>query len=373
MKSSRFKARFYKKELFYFENHKPRIKKNRDGTLFSGHCKTKIIPAMLPEWYVYGRYYKLWGYMSVKGITDMKYIPNRHTNHYLKDDCLLISYGDKIVEIENGRGAICERFAGYHESVWGGEIIDILKGAREYSNYDIAPIIEQLKEKKEWLKNAYPDEFGGDKWDFDVDECFNKSFENKKDDFVYAINIMDKRFYGSMHELTAYIEILESENDSGIFTPYINAFKESDYGNKEVLVETSMGSKPILEKLIEISIGYVSVGIYDSDPQVPLTYIGDKKLDMDKIFMWEKIIIENGQYIRLIKPETENLRYSGEQPIIELPKDNCYLTYIIDNDGKVRIASTLYVAEKRYASAKDLNADTGLPEYDMLPFIKEIL
>ena len=33
---------------------------NDDGTLFSGCFKTKIRPTDLPEWYLYGRYYKRW-------------------------------------------------------------------------------------------------------------------------------------------------------------------------------------------------------------------------------------------------------------------------------------------------------------------------
>ena len=37
---------------------------NEDGTLFSGHYRTKIKPEDLPEWYLYGRYYKRFGYMS---------------------------------------------------------------------------------------------------------------------------------------------------------------------------------------------------------------------------------------------------------------------------------------------------------------------
>ena len=69
---------------------------NDDGTLFSGCFKTKIRPTDLPEWYLYGRYYKRWGYMSTKGIVDMVYRPNLHVNHFLKDDFLYISYKEKI-------------------------------------------------------------------------------------------------------------------------------------------------------------------------------------------------------------------------------------------------------------------------------------
>jgi len=69
---------------------------NEDGTLFSGRYKTKMHPTDLPDWYLYGRYYKRWGYMSTKGIVDMVYRPNLHVNHFLKDDFLYISYKEKI-------------------------------------------------------------------------------------------------------------------------------------------------------------------------------------------------------------------------------------------------------------------------------------
>ena len=102
----------------------------KDGTLFSGGTyPTKITAEDLPEWYVYGRYYKRFGYMSTKGITDLLYIPNRFSNHYLKDDCLLISYGGKIREtvISKG-GTVSGQYEGWDERVWGSEIVSILKG-----------------------------------------------------------------------------------------------------------------------------------------------------------------------------------------------------------------------------------------------------
>ena len=51
-------------------------------------------------------------------------------------------------------------------------MIDVLKGARAYSNYDISGIIQQLKEKKEWLIKEIPDEFGDGRLNFDVDAFF---------------------------------------------------------------------------------------------------------------------------------------------------------------------------------------------------------
>ena len=72
---------------------------NEDGYLFSQAIyPTKIKAEDLPEWYMYGRYYKCFGYLSAKGVVDMKYVPSRYSNHFLKDDFLFISYNSMISE-----------------------------------------------------------------------------------------------------------------------------------------------------------------------------------------------------------------------------------------------------------------------------------
>lgn len=148
---------------------------NEDGTLFSGHYRTKIKPEALPAWYLYGRYYKRFGYLSAKGITDMVYLPSRFSNHYLKDDCLLISYGGSITETSNPNISTYERFQGWDERVWGNEIITILRGARKYSGFDIAPFIEQLKQKKEYIIAEFPDPYDPERWNrIDVDDLFSE-------------------------------------------------------------------------------------------------------------------------------------------------------------------------------------------------------
>ena len=134
---SRFKSNLYTIERRVWRNHKLCWIQNDDFTLFSGHHKTKIKEEDLPEWYVFGRYYKLWGFLSTKGITDLQYIPNLWINHFLKDDCLLISYSGKIEEHPDSIGF--EKYSGVDERVWGNEILHVLKGARMFSQYDIVP------------------------------------------------------------------------------------------------------------------------------------------------------------------------------------------------------------------------------------------
>ena len=131
---SRFKSNLYTVERRVWRNHKLCWIQNDDFTLFSGHHKTKIKEEDLPEWYVFGRYYKLWGFLSTKGITDLQYIPNLWINHFLKDDCLLISYSGKIEEHPDSIGF--EKYSGVDERVWGNEILHVLKGARIFSEYD---------------------------------------------------------------------------------------------------------------------------------------------------------------------------------------------------------------------------------------------
>lgn len=171
--SNRFRNRLYTIENLKHVDGHLRYVTNDDGTLFSGPYRTKIKPEDLPEWYLHGRYYKRWGYMSAKGITDLVYIPSRFSNHYLKDDCLLISYGGSITETSDPNLSPCERYQGWNERVWGNEIITILRGARKYSGYNIEPFVEKLKWKKEFMQTEFPDQFDSERWKrINVDELF---------------------------------------------------------------------------------------------------------------------------------------------------------------------------------------------------------
>lgn len=173
---SRFKSKLYTVEHYVRKNHKYQKIQNEDGTLFSGHHKTKIFEDDLPEWYVYGRYYKMWGFLSTKGITDLLYVPNLWVNHFLKDDYLLISYGGKIEP--NPEINSFEKYTGFDERVWGNEILAVLKGAEKFSGYDISGIVQQLREKKRILIENHPDEFGPGRLDFDIDQWLASEYSS---------------------------------------------------------------------------------------------------------------------------------------------------------------------------------------------------
>ena len=144
--------------------------KNSDGTLFSNRQKTAIKPEDLPEWFLYGRYYKRFGYMSAKGIVDMVYVPTR-IGTFLKDDILFVSYKEPIAKITPSEDQFIhtafDEHAGYDLTVSGMEICNILKGAREYSGFDIAPIVKQIKERFKWLKENYARDYVDYNWDAD--------------------------------------------------------------------------------------------------------------------------------------------------------------------------------------------------------------
>lgn len=148
-----------------------------EGKLFSkAQYPTNITGGDLPESYIYGRFYKRWGYLNSAGVVDMRYKPNKFTNHMWKDDCLIISYTGQLGKEEKDYHFENEDFR-----IWGPEIIEILKGIRDYSGLDISGIIIQIKDKQKWLNSEYPDY----KYDTNIDELFEKpiyrydSFSNK--------------------------------------------------------------------------------------------------------------------------------------------------------------------------------------------------
>ena len=117
--------------------------------------KTKILPTDLPEWYVYGYFYKRHGYMSAKGVKYLAYRPQKHWNHMFKDDFLFVSYDRPITHT----GDTVMSYKGHDELIYGGMIIDFLLAAEKYSGYDITEIKEQIEDKRLWLKATFPDAY----------------------------------------------------------------------------------------------------------------------------------------------------------------------------------------------------------------------
>lgn len=93
----KFNSNWYSVDVIKRINGVLQYSKDENGYLFSNaRYKTKIKPEDLPESYIWGRYYKRWGYLNAEGVVDVYYIPNKCFNHFLRDDNLFISYGPKI-------------------------------------------------------------------------------------------------------------------------------------------------------------------------------------------------------------------------------------------------------------------------------------
>lgn len=159
--TKRINGRLYFIERIKYDRkaHQFYVERNEDGSLYTGryYRKTTLLKEDLPEYFIRGRYYKRFGYLSTKGIVDLKYLPSYWTNHFLKDDFLLISYTDKIQlkESSQSKNPYYLDYDHVGEYVYGNDILSILEGAQKYSNYDIAPILKELEHKIEWCISKY--------------------------------------------------------------------------------------------------------------------------------------------------------------------------------------------------------------------------
>jgi len=111
-------------------------------TLFArGLYKTKI--KILPE-----NYLKLWLgwfniYIDVIRIKCLSYTPNNITNHMFKDDFLKIIFKDDNNTV-----------------IWGNSIVTLINKIRKLNlNVNTKDIIENIRKKRLWLKNTYPETY----------------------------------------------------------------------------------------------------------------------------------------------------------------------------------------------------------------------
>ena len=133
---------------------------DQDGYLFAdGKYRTKIKPADLPEWYIYGYLYKRHGFISAKGVRYMLYVPNYiFDNHLHKYDTLFISYNEEI-EPYTERGF--SWYIGYDHAIGSSLIVSFVDAAGKYSDYDVSEIQEEIKCKQEWYYARNPEANGG--------------------------------------------------------------------------------------------------------------------------------------------------------------------------------------------------------------------
>ena len=133
-----------------------------DGRLYSnGKYPTNITKEDLPEWFMSGRFYKNFGYLSAKGIQDIVYVPNYVFNHFHKDDDLYISYNGKITSHIDHSTLGFDRvvYENYDERIDGGQLITFISYIQKYSpNIDVKPIIAEIYKKSRWMIEKFPDD-----------------------------------------------------------------------------------------------------------------------------------------------------------------------------------------------------------------------
>lgn len=143
--------------LYLSERRNPQTRNyetDPQGYLFAkGRYRTKIKSSDLPSWYVEGFLHDQFGFISAKNVKHLLYKPNYDTNHRHKDDLLFISYDKPIEPDENGTHGIW--YHGYEHVVHGPLIVNFLEAAKEYSDYDIKPIMREVRKKERWYQEHY--------------------------------------------------------------------------------------------------------------------------------------------------------------------------------------------------------------------------
>lgn len=361
---TRFKRHLYLRDRIKFTRSEGfTLVESDDGTLFAGKYRTKIYAHELPEWYVFGRYYREWGYMSTKGIKDLLYIPNMHINHFLRDDCLLISYEKKIMENPNPKYSPLERYIGVDQRVWGSGILNILKGAQIYSGYDISGILEQIKEKQQWLKEAHPRDYEHEAEGFDVDKWSQEEFYNGHPPKFFALTLYDcfspafvsgtKKYYGTMDDIKSFIESLDPEK----FKETVAAFKDYMSGNEKASHSVAYAKHQLLQPvtLIKKSAKYEEgPAQWDFKNVWGCTYV----MMRDGHYSDIALIQDGDRYIRCFRPTINGLKCNDDICSANwLTIDHFWghpqvLTYKHSWQSKPYVEANLYFSEREYEDIK---------------------
>lgn len=129
-------------------------------SLFNYQCyPTNIKAEDLPEWFVYGRYYSNFGYLSAKGVKYLKFKPNMWINHLIRDDMLYVSYYKPIVEVESKLFRNSKDVEGYDIVFSGWDVITFLDAVKKYSpRCDTSEVERLLIEKAKAYKVNHPEE-----------------------------------------------------------------------------------------------------------------------------------------------------------------------------------------------------------------------
>ena len=128
----------------------------KDKTLFAGGVYPSQVKASdLPEWFIYGRFHKVYGYLNAKDVKDIIYKPNLYDAEAFKYDFLYISYKGKMKPTTDKKLG----FISYGEDhvIYGHEILYFMRGVKKYSSFDTSEIMAKIYAKLVWLKANHPE------------------------------------------------------------------------------------------------------------------------------------------------------------------------------------------------------------------------
>lgn len=136
------------------------IDEDENGYLYSeGRNLTKLKKEDLTADYIEFHSRTIWymdGYVKTSGVKDL-FFEYRKDNHLFKNDYLYISYDRKIEKIKDEHGE--EEIRYFDFIICGGDIIKILFAIEENSNIDTTNVRNKIKEKFEWWKDKYNDDY----------------------------------------------------------------------------------------------------------------------------------------------------------------------------------------------------------------------
>lgn len=148
-------AHLYMESKIKYVHHEPIILKNENGYLYAnGRYPTKILKQELPDWYICCYIYHRYGYISAKGVKELRYVPNYvFDNHLYKDDVLYVSYSGKI---DRQLGTPFDLYTGYDEFLCGPCIVSFTEAVGRYSSYNVLEILAEMTAKKQWYEERNP-------------------------------------------------------------------------------------------------------------------------------------------------------------------------------------------------------------------------
>ncbi len=180
--------------------------------------KTEITKDDLPEYFIYGNYENVNGYISTKNIYEIVYSPNMRTNNFLgKDSLVLFYYDDTKITINDSK------------------IIEIISAIEKYNNDDLTYLKLKLNYKAKFF-NAFH------KHDEDFISA-NKPFEDIKE---------YKRLFDAVDKLImALINTLDDSNDDNYLSKAATIVMHSQLSNKLFDPKTKYYMKPT-DELFEL-------------------------------------------------------------------------------------------------------------------------